>query len=281
MTETAATNGHDTTVSALASPVYPSLEGTLWKPRKLKKIVMVGMGNSLIGWFNENYRQPWVWDTPGEEVWALNTIGLLGRCDVMFDIHELNVPDPKWGAYPQELEKAGKAGLFKELMLMEKWKGHNFEKVYPLAEVIDKTKENYFVTTPAYMLALASLCEVEQILLYGFDYSYSNIQAYEAGKPCCEYWLGWHRARGVDIRVPMGHTLLDMHIRMQTPCYGYGKKQPILERQPDSTVKVIGFQGQEPKPEEMEKIMADPGLPGNAPAPLTVEAPTQPELPLV
>ena len=98
---------------------------------------------------------------------------------------------------------------------------------YPLKEVIDAVGTNnaYFHNSVPYLLAYALYIGVKRIILWGADYSHERSKRREEDRANAEYWVGFLRARGVDVYLPDTTTLCNMSRGLWF--YGY-REQPTL-----------------------------------------------------
>ncbi len=76
------------------------------------------------------------------------------------------------------------------------------------------------------MLAYALWIGVEQVFLYGADYTYPGQDAREDDRANAEYWVGLCRGMGMEVQVCSDSTLLDM--RTPKGIYGYGARPPVI-----------------------------------------------------
>lgn len=118
---------------------------------------------------------------------------------------------------------------------------------YPLTEVVEYCQSYYFTNTPAYMIALAMTRKAKKISLFGVDFDYGDPRgAYEAGKPCVEYWVGRAQARGIEIDLPAMTNLMSVRTLQQKGLYGYGFEQPIFAHDASGRIVVTGFKPNPP-----------------------------------
>ena len=77
------------------------------------------------------------------------------------------------------------------------------------------------------MLAYAGFLGVENIQLYGVDYTYPGMAAREDDKANCEYWIGQLQlGLGVEFFTSAKSTILCTN--QGRNIYGYGTRQPFL-----------------------------------------------------
>lgn len=100
---------------------------------------------------------------------------------------------------------------------------------YPLADCLQATGGlAYLNTTCAYAVAFAMLLKVEELHLFGCDFTYPDIHASESGRGCVEFLLGRAATQGMKIVIPHTTTLLDSNVAEGKRFYGYA--QPIYSR---------------------------------------------------
>jgi len=99
--------------------------------------------------------------------------------------------------------------------------------------------EPYFRNSLPYMIAYAVAIGVQEISLWGVDYSWNGGTVREDDKANCEYWVGFARARGVTVNIPRTSTLCKANEGFHF--YGY-REQPrmtVLKALKDSTVNAV------------------------------------------
>ena len=92
---------------------------------------------------------------------------------------------------------------------------------YPLQEVLQKTGYAYLNNTVAYAFAYAIAQGVSDMHIYGVDFTHKNVAFAEAGRACCEFWLGIAVSKGIKIHIAHSCSLLDMNIPDDQKLYGY------------------------------------------------------------
>jgi SAM-dependent methyltransferase len=92
---------------------------------------------------------------------------------------------------------------------------------FPLEEVINKYKIEYFNSTAAYAIAYAIHTGVEKLIIFGHDYTYPDAHDAEKGRACCEFWIGTAVANGVKVEFPQSTTLMDSIYPRDKRLYGY------------------------------------------------------------
>lgn len=106
-------------------------------------------------------------------------------------------------------------------------KGRHYVHEYPLDWVLGKvgTDNAYFHNSVPYLLAYAYAIGVERIVLFGADYSHEKSKRREEDRANAEYWVGYCRAKGMDIYLPSTTTLCNAN--RGAWFYGY-RDQPII-----------------------------------------------------
>jgi hypothetical protein len=158
------------------------------------------------------------------EVWAVNYMASVIRCDKMIALDPLDHPDID-NQFP-----AGQMKWLREtqfpIISCKKVDGLNIEE-YPLKEVTEVFGGfKYFNNTVAYAVALAIYKGAEEIAMFGCDYYYVDpdrpdwtAKALETGRACVEFWLGVAVARGIRVVIAASSSLMDQNLGR--PLYGY------------------------------------------------------------
>ena len=181
-----------------------------------KKVAIVGSASSTKG------MTPWGDHT--FEIWGLAWRGDLRRCDRFFDMHKIDKDRKHVPAnYEQKL-----ANLGKPVYLIHEHPDVPNSVRYPIEKVIDFLGPNldpyangdYFVSSIAFMIALAIYEQYDEIHLYGIDLIDDTEYAHQ--RPNTEYLLGIARGLGIRVFIPEGAALLRYNHR-----YGYQKPPSI------------------------------------------------------
>lgn len=195
-----------------------------------------------------------------DEVWGINAIGGVLDCDRIFHMDDLLVQERRAEARPES-----------NIAEMVKWLKRHPGPVYtsvvrpgypglvafPLEDVLNGGLDTnggapYFNSTAAYAIAYAVHIGVKRISLFGMDYTLPNIHAGERGRACCEFWLGIAAARGIEISIPDGSTLLDACAPPEERLYGYDCVEVHLKNRPDGSVGVSFLDRDVPTAAEVE-----------------------------
>lgn len=165
---------------------------------KRKKVSIVGFEQGLI--------KTAPMDDPSYEIWGLNHANRLGfmvdwaghfRADRWFDLHEEKAQSAEDLAWINTCPVP--------IYLTHQYGSNPNAIVFPLQEIIDFFKTDYFCSSFAYMLALAAYEGFEEIRLDGINLGYGRERLVERGN--LEYWIGLLQGQGYQIRLPEGCQL--------------------------------------------------------------------------
>lgn len=106
---------------------------------------------------------------------------------------------------------------------------------YPLDEITERYKLNYFTSSVAYALALACHLQYKRIELYGVEMETNTEYQYQ--RDGVTLWLGIARGQGIE---------LDLHINMinDAPLYGYQGEVVIKYEQFDERIAELTPEGE-------------------------------------
>lgn len=160
-----------------------------------------------------------------DEVWAINALGDVLRCDRIIHMDDVRVQEIRAAAAPE-------SNIARMLEWMKVHPGPIYTSrvhpdypglvEYPLAAVLNSCGGiAYLNNTAAAAVALAIHLGVKQITCFGMDYSYANFHDAERGRACTEFYLGIAKARGIEIGLPAGTSLMDSCEPEQERLYGY------------------------------------------------------------
>lgn len=186
----------------------------------LRPVAIVGMGRSASAFWTDRAALGLA-GVVEADVWTINLAALAAPADLAFHMDPVDLDDYKhhWVLFDQLARRGTKVISSRA---SHRWK--NVE-AYPLAEVVADLKAPYFNTTVAYALALAIHQKRPLISLYGCDFTYPDLHAAEAGRACCEYWIGVAHARGIPISLPGTTTLFDAGQHEIGNMYGYRRDE--------------------------------------------------------
>ena len=166
-------------------------------------MAIVALGISHIDYFQGVLKLGGNRRSLADETWAINKAGgvihhdLLFRMDDLRKAYEINQKYLNlWNGEVQKVEDAWNEYLMNEhsvpLLTSKAYPEFPTSVEYPLEDVINNLKTSYFNTTPSYALAYAIYLGVEELGLYGIDYSYPGRHDAEAGRACFEFLLKRH-----------------------------------------------------------------------------------------
>ena len=193
-------------------------------PRPITKLVCLGLGKSIADWPAMLYEHP---ELAGHEVWTVNSGGLTFKHDVVFDMH---TEEYIYSQDTKQLKKILGRRKFlkthdKPILMPRALPEYPTSVTYPLRLVVEQTRCNYFNNTGAYMMALAYLCGVRELIIFGMDYAAEKDDGslyVENGRACVEYWLGRLTESGCLVVLTEGTRLMDSQSHSKTGAiYGY------------------------------------------------------------
>lgn len=229
---------------------------------------MVGLGPSANAFWLENaqFNQP----QPYDQVWVVNRAAVSFRHDVAFDMHDLPALVRK---HPHELRRFAMAE--RPIITLRHYPEFPTTLRYPIEQVLETVHSDILNSTPAYMMAYALTIGVKQVLLYGMDFHYTNLDRAEAGGQGMAFWLGVFHARGIDYRIPNTSSLLDAYkVRLvrqgdkedvMRPLYGYSESTDTPDPRIAPTAKVIELRPQEQMGADQPRYRLGEAEQGDAP----------------
>ena len=164
------------------------------------KVIIIGLGSS--------------WNrAPMEgEVWGLNTLILRRPVKRLFLMHDIDLYlETNQFEIKETIEEVNKLDI--PVMTIKKHKLIPNSVEYPLNDMPSK----YFTNSFAYMIAYAIHKGATSIDLYGIPLT--KKPEYMEQRNCIEYWLGYARGKGVEIRI-FGLTAL-FGTGLHAGLYGY------------------------------------------------------------
>ena len=183
-----------------------------------KNIVIVALGPSQSDYASAMLSTGF--DLDFEEMWTVNHGMRYFKHDLAFDMHDyryLGDHKSKQMKYHKKMVRDTK----KPVIMAEPYPDVKSAHKFPLEFVLNAVGPDnaYFNNTVAYMLAYGYAIGCTEIGVFGADYDYPGMSATESGKACTEFWIGFLRARGVQVRISARSTLTDAHLNR--PLYGY------------------------------------------------------------
>ena len=223
-------------------------------------VAIVGLGPSCVSLFEMTRRLGGL-SAYCDEVWGLNAIGDVLRCDRIFHMDDMRVQEARAAAKPDSNIAAMVAwlrdnpGPVYTSIVREGYPGH---VAFPLEDVLNASGDSnggapYFNSTAAYAIAYAIHIGVKRISLFGLDYTLPNRHKAEQGRACCEFWLGIAAARGIQITIPEMSSLMDGCANDRDRLYGYDCVDVHFHDLPGGGLKVEFVERATPSAEEVEK----------------------------
>jgi hypothetical protein len=192
--------------------------------QKRKQVTILGLGKSIYSWISS------IWDDfrPDFEIWTINAGSACFRHHLVFDMHT-----DKYIAGlsndTQERVRRRREWLKnhdKPIVMPKALPDYPTSVTYPLNAVYERTHSMYFATGISYMMALAYVCDVEELLMFGCDFSYSRDTNThdEQGRACCEYWVGRLIEKGCKVGYTSDTHFMDAARRSEGQIYGFDEK---------------------------------------------------------
>lgn len=176
-----------------------------WEKHSPRSVAMVGLGPTSQEYFGSAASKKGFLEV--EEVWVVNSgIGVLQANYgwIMDDLRHCESEYPDWTWKMRRLDIP--------LVTCRPYKEYPTSVAYPLDEVCDFIQDDYFTTTPSYMIGYAMFRKIKEVYIYGMDFWYPGGMAYEHGSACVAYLLGIAREKGMNYKIPQTSTLLDAHL---------------------------------------------------------------------
>ena len=191
-----------------------------------------------------------------DEVWAINALGDVLACDLVFHMDDVRIQQLRADARPESnIARMLDWMRSAETPIMTSRAHNDYPRLveFPLQDVLNALGHDYFNNTAAYAVAFAIFIGVEKISLFGCDFTYPNAHDAEKGRACVEFWLGFARARGIDVVVPQTSSLLDAICDQADRLYGYDTVDVGIDIDKSGRVSVrINEREELPTAEEIE-----------------------------
>lgn len=192
-----------------------------------------------------------------DEVWAINALGNVLDCDLVFHMDDIRIQERRAEADPTSNIAAMVRWLKTSKVPVVTSRAHpDYPALveFPLEDVLNNLQHDYFNSTAAYAVAFAIHIGATKISCFGFDFTYANSHQAEKGRACVEFWLGVAKARGIKLSMPKTTTLMDALGERKDRLYGYDTVDVVFDIQQDGSVKLQFKPLDEiPTAEEMEK----------------------------
>lgn len=222
-------------------------------------VAIVGLGPSCATFFELTRRLGGV-SAYCDEVWGLNAIGDVLRCNRVFHMDDLKVQEARGALNPDGNIAAMVRWLRKHpgpVYTSVVREGYPGLVAFPLEDVLNSRIDSnggapYFNSTGAYAIAYAVHIGVKRISLFGMDYTLANRHSAEQGRACCEFWLGIAAARGIEINLPDTTSLMDACAPDSERLYGYDCKDIHFLPQDDGSIRLEMLDIEPPSAAEIE-----------------------------
>lgn len=203
-----------------------------------ERVAIIGLGPSCEA-FVDHAKRLGARKKIADEVWAINALGDILRCDRVFHMDDIRVqlaraerrPDSNIAAMVEWL-RTHKGPVYTS-------RPHpDFPGLveYPLEAVVNSCCGMvYFNSTAAYAVAFAIHLGVREISLWGCDFTYPHAHDAEKGRACVEFYLGIAKARGIEIALPDNTALMDALAAEADRLYGYDTLDVAIDADPDQT----------------------------------------------
>lgn len=176
-----------------------------------------------------------------DEVWAINALGNVFECDLVFHMDDVRIQEIRAAALPSSNIAAMLRWLKTSKVPVVTSRAHpDYPALveYPLEDVLNHFGHDYFNSTAAYAVAFAIHTGATKISIFGMDFTYPKAHDAEKGRGCVEFWLGQAHARGVKINLPKTTTLMDAMYPREARLYGYDTLDVAFDVQPDGVLKL-------------------------------------------
>lgn len=206
-------------------------------------IVIVGLGPSAESYLDHvkryGSRQAFA-----DQVWAINGMGAVLDCDLVFHMDDVRIQEIRAAAKPQ----SNIANMLKWLRVANKPVMTSFKhpdyptlQEFPLEDVVNFLGRGYFNGTAAYAVVYAIYKGATKISMFGCDFTYPDAHKAERGRACVEFWLGYAAAKGIEIALPSNTSLMDAmddDDEDDIPSYGYDAVKISCARDDEGRMKL-------------------------------------------
>lgn len=211
-----------------------------WKDTPPEHVAIVGLGPSDAAWV-DMVKRCGGRHAYCDRVWTINAHGAVLDCDLIFHMDDVRIQEIRAKANPSgNIAKMLKWMKNPRVPIVTSIPHPDYPGTvaFPLEEVINTLCFNYFNNTAAYAIAYAIFIGVKRISLFGIDFTYPNSNHAEAGRACCEYWLGIAMQKGIQVTVSGYSTLLDANVPADQKPYGYDSVDVHLEELPEGKARI-------------------------------------------
>lgn len=205
-----------------------------------KHVAILGLGPSVDQYLDITKRQGGR-SKFCDEVWAINALGNVFDCDLVFHMDDVRIQEIRAAAAPASNIAAMLKWLKTSKVPVVTSRAHpDYPALveFPLEDVLNHLGHDYFNNTAAYAVALAIHVGVTELSLFGMDYTYANVHDAEKGRACVEFWCGQAHARGIKIHLPKNTSLMDANTSRAARLYGYDTLDVNFAMQETGQVKL-------------------------------------------
>ena len=150
------------------------------------------------------------------DTWGITQLMLERPVDLVIDMNVY--ADLRWGEIERDENDEVKARCEKENVPYVGLEN------YPIEDIINFFKTDYFSNTVDYAIALAIYKGYKEIKLYGVIMAFGSEYAYQ--KPGVDFWCGMAKGKGVDVKV---HGLRSSIMKTKDGLlYGYDFHQSVV-----------------------------------------------------
>ncbi len=179
-----------------------------------------------------------------DEVWAINALGNVFDCDLVFHMDDVRIQEIRAAAAPASNIAAMLKWIKTSKMPVVTSRTHpDYPALveFPLEDVLNNLGHDYFNNTASYAVAFAIHIGATELSLFGMDFTYANTHDAEKGRACVEFWCGQAHARGIKIHLPKSTTLMDANTSRAARLYGYDTLDVQFNMEEDGTLR-LGFE---------------------------------------
>lgn len=214
---------------------WGALPSDIAPPTGIGHVAIIGLGPSAEAYV-DHVKRLGSRDVFADQVWAINAMGSVLDCDLVFHMDDVRIQEIRAAAKPD----SNIAAMVKWLKttpvpVMTSLAHPDYPSLveFPIEEVINRFGRGYFNNTGAYAVAFAIFKGASKISLFGCDYTYANSHRSEKGRACMEFWLGYATAHGIEIALPQLTSLMDTfddRDEDDVQAYGYDAVKIACER---------------------------------------------------
>lgn len=227
-------NCHGRTLIAVAKhgKAIPQKQIHTTKPPAPNHVVILGLGPSLESYV-DIVKRLGNRHKFADQVWAINAVGSVIQCDAVFHMDDVRIQEIRSKARPRSNIAAMTDWLKTHPGPVFTSRAHpDYPGLveFPFEQVINELGYAYFNNTAAYAVAYAIYIGAKKISIFGCDYTYPNAHDAEKGRGCMEFWIGYAAAKGVQLSIPRGSSLMDAMVPESRKYYGYDTVQLKLRK---------------------------------------------------